>query len=141
VRTNVLKYLRYAFYSFPLQLLILHIKKHLFVLLFWIILFTSVLQLFGASYGIPLLFLDPEYLGNVNYLSFLIVGFTMGGFFMAWNMSFYVLNSYRFEFLASLVNPFVQFCLNNSLLPLAFYHYVYYTAGEIPAYRSLAASR
>jgi hypothetical protein len=120
VRTNVLKYLRYAFYSFPLQLLILHIKKHLFVLLFWIILFTSVLQLFGASYGIPLLFLDPEYLGNVNYLSFLIVGFTMGGFFMAWNMSFYVLNSYRFEFLASLVNPFVQFCLNNSLLPLAF---------------------
>jgi hypothetical protein len=120
VRTKVLKYLRYAFYSFPLQLLILHIKKHLFVLLFWIILFTSVLQLFGASYGIPLLFLDPEYLGNVNYLSFLIVGFTMGGFFMAWNMSFYVLNSYRFEFLASLVNPFVQFCLNNSLLPLAF---------------------
>jgi hypothetical protein len=120
VRTKVLKYLRYAFYSFPLQLLILHIKKHLFVLLFWIVLFTSVLQLFGASYGIPLLFLDPEYLGNVNYLSFLIVGFTMGGFFMAWNMSFYVLNSYRFEFLASLVNPFVQFCLNNSLLPLAF---------------------
>ncbi len=120
MRTNVLKYLRYAFYSFPLQLLILHIKKHLCVLLFWIILFTSVLQLFGASYGIPLLFLDPEYLGNVNYLSFLIVGFTMGGFFMAWNMSFYVLNSYRFEFLASLVNPFVQFCLNNSLLPLAF---------------------
>jgi hypothetical protein len=101
VRTKVLKYLRYAFYSFPLQLLILHIKKHLFVLLFWIVLFTSVLQLFGASYGIPLLFLDPEYLGNVNYLSFLIVGFTMGGFFMAWNMSFYVLNSYRFEFLAS----------------------------------------
>ena len=120
MRTKVLKYLRYAFYSFPLQLLILHIKKHLFVLLFWIVLFTSVLQLFGASYGIPLLFLDPEYLGNVNYLSFLIVGFTMGGFFMAWNMSFYVLNSYRFEFLASLVNPFVQFCLNNSLLPLAF---------------------
>ncbi len=114
------KYLRYAFYSFPVQLLIVHIKKHLFVLIFWVILFTAVLQLFGTSYGIPLLFLDPEYLGNVNFLSFLIVGFTMGGFFMAWNMSFYVLNSYRFEFLASLVNPFVQFCLNNSLIPLTF---------------------
>ncbi len=114
------RYLRYAFYSFPVQLLIVHVKKHLFVLLFWMILFMSVLQLFGASYGIPLLFLDPEYLGNVNFLSFLIVGFTMGGFFMAWNMSFYVLNSYRFEFLASLVNPFVQFCLNNSLIPLTF---------------------
>lgn len=108
------------FYSFPVQLLIVHVKKHLFVLLFWIILFLSVLQLFGTSYGVPLLFLDPEYLGKVNFLSFLIVGFTMGGFFMAWNMSFYVLNSYRFEFLASLVNPFVQFCLNNSLIPLSF---------------------
>lgn len=120
VKNKFSRYLHYAFYSFPVQLLVVHIKKHLFVLIFWIILFLSVLQLFGASYGIPLLFLDPEYLGNVNFLSFLIVGFTMGGFFMAWNMSFYVLNSYRFEFLASLVNPFVQFCLNNSLIPLAF---------------------
>ncbi len=84
------------------------------------VLFASVSQFFGVSYGIPLLFLDPEYLGNVNFLSFLIVGFTMGGFFMAWNISFYILNSYRFEFLASLVNPFVQFCLNNIFFPLLF---------------------
>ena len=120
MKNKFFKYLHYAFYSFPVQLLILHVKKHLFVLFFWIILFLSVLQLFGTSYGIPLLFLDPEYLGDVNFLSFLIVGFTMGGFFMAWNMSFYVLNSYRFEFLASQVNPFVQFCLNNSLIPFSF---------------------
>lgn len=120
VKEKLLKYLRYSFYSFPVQLLLLQFKKHLFVLFFWVLLFAAVLQSFGASYGIPLLLLDPEYLGHVNFLSFLIVGFTMGGFFMAWNMSFYVLNSYRFEFLASLVNPFVQFCLNNSLIPLAF---------------------
>ena len=114
------KYAQYIYFSFPLQLLLLHIKKHLFVFLFWIILFSAILQGFGTNYGVPLLFLDPEYLGKVNFLSFLIVGFTMGGFFMAWNMSFYILNSYRFEFLASLVNPFVQFCLNNSIIPLSF---------------------
>jgi hypothetical protein len=85
-----------------------------------VVLFGSVLQFMGVTYGIPLLFLDPEYLGHVNFLSFLMVGFAMGGFIMAWNVSFYILNSYRFEFLASLVNPFVQFSLNNSLLPFSF---------------------
>ena len=120
MKDKLLRYCRYAYYSFPIQLLILHINKHIFVLFFWLILFLSVLQLFGVSYGVPLLFLDPEYLGQVNFLSFLIVGFTMGGFFMAWNMSFYILNGYRFEFLASQSNPFVQFCVNNCLIPLSF---------------------
>lgn len=114
------KFLHNIYYSFPIQLFILHWNKHLFVLLFWIILFLSVSQSFGVSYGIPLLFLDPEYVGHVNFLSFVIVGFSMGGFIMAWNMSFYVLNSYRFEFLASQVNPFVQFCWNNFIIPFSF---------------------
>ena len=39
---------------------------------------------------------------------------------MAWNISFYILNSYRFEFLASLTNPFVHFCLNNLFFPFLF---------------------
>ena len=117
---KLIKYSRYVFYSFPVQLLLLQIKKHPGFLIFWIILFSAVAQFFGTSYGIPSLFLDPEYLGEVNFISFLIVGFAMGGFIMAWNLSFYIINSYRFQFLASLVNPFVQFCLNNSLLPLSF---------------------
>lgn len=117
---RIARYCRYAFHSLPVQLVIIHIKEHPFFLLFWLFLFTSVLQLFGVSYGIHLLFLDPEYLGHVNFLSFLIVGFAMGGFIMTWNISFYILNGYRFEFLASLVNPFVQFSFNNSLLPFSF---------------------
>ena len=39
---------------------------------------------------------------------------------MAWQISFYMLNSYRFNFLASLTHPFVTFCLNNSTIPLLF---------------------
>ncbi|MCB0508207.1 MAG: hypothetical protein KDD21_07910 [Bacteroidetes bacterium] len=113
-------YIKNFYYSFPIQLLVLHINKHLFVLLFWIVLFLSVLNQFGSSYGVPLLFLDPEYLGKVDFWSFLIVGFSMGGFIMAWNMSFYILNGYRFQFLASFTHPFVQFCINNFIIPIAF---------------------
>jgi hypothetical protein len=120
MQNNWKKYSRYLFYSFPLQLLVLHIKKHPFFLLFWLVFFGAVMQFIGVSYGIPLLFLDPEYLGKVDFISFLLVGFAMGGFIMAWNISFYILNSYRFEFLASLSNPFVQFCWNNSIIPVTF---------------------
>lgn len=120
MQVKLSKYLRYTFYSFPIQLLLLHTRKHTLLLLFWIILFGIALQGLGVNYGIPLLLLDPEYLGKVGMLSFLIVGFTMGGFFMAWNMSSYLLNNFRFEFLASSESPFVQYCLNNSLIPLAF---------------------
>lgn len=78
MKTKWIKYLRNLYYSFPIQLLILHINKHPFFLLFWVFLFMVVLQLFGVSYGVPLLLLDPEYLGEVNFISFLIVGFAMG---------------------------------------------------------------
>ena len=116
----VLRWLRYIYFSFPLQLLLLHVKKHHLILLFWILLYLFVLRQNGGHYGIPLLFLDPEYLGKVNFLSFGIIGFALGGFIMAWNISFYILNSYRFEFLASISKPFVRFCINNSLIPGAF---------------------
>ncbi|MBP6660849.1 MAG: hypothetical protein KA174_09195, partial [Chitinophagales bacterium] len=67
-------------------------KKHPFFLFFWLMLFSSVLYLFGTSYGIPYLLLDPEYLANVNFLSFFIVGFAMAAFIMTWNISTYMLN-------------------------------------------------
>jgi hypothetical protein len=44
----------------------------------------------------------------------------MAAFIMTCNISTYMLNSFRFEFLASTNLPFVQFCLNNSLIPIAF---------------------
>ena len=106
--------------NFPLQLLILHIKKHQLMLVLWLILFASIFKSFGTHYGVPYLFLDPEYRNRVDFYSFLIVGFSLGGFIMAWQISFYMLNSYRFNFLASLTHPFVTFCLNNSTIPLLF---------------------
>ena len=120
MREKLKLYVNYLLYSFPVQLLLLHFKQHVFILLFWVMLFLMTFQAFGVSYGIPLLMLEPEYLGAVNFWSFLLVGITLGGFFMAWNISVYMLSSYRYGFLASLQNPFLQFSLNNSLIPIVF---------------------
>ena len=120
MKEKLSQFFKRLYFSFPVQLLVLHINKHLFLFTCWIFLFLSIFQSFGNSYGVPLLFLDPEYIGKVNYLSFLIVGFTMGGFIMVWNMSFYILNGYRFHFLASFNNSFAHFCLNNFIIPFVF---------------------
>lgn len=113
-----MKFLKQLYYFFPLQLLILHLKKHQILLLFWVILFLFISNQLGEEFGINYLFLDPEYLGEVNYLSFAILGFAFGGFFMVWNITTYILNSNRFPFLATFKRPFAVYCLNNSLLPI-----------------------
>ncbi len=71
-------------------------------------------------FGIKYLFLTPEYLGKVNFWSYLLLGFAFGAFFMVWNLTTYMLDSFHFPFLASLERPFTKFCLNNMIIPLIF---------------------
>ncbi len=105
---------------FPIQLLILHFKNHQILIFVWLFLFLIITNNWGRSYGIPYLLLDPEYLGNVDFLSFSILGAAFGGYLMTWNIAVYILDSYRFPFLATFNRPFAIFCINNSLLPIAF---------------------
>ncbi len=107
-------------YSFPVQLVVMHIKKNQLVLIYWALLFGVVTQSITKRFGIPFLFLDPEYLGKVDMLSFFIVGVTCGNFIMAFNISSYILNSFRFPFLASLSKPFLKYSLNNFIIPVTF---------------------
>ncbi len=74
---------RRVFFSFPLQLVFLHIKNNILLLLFWVILFGIISGQIGDKFGLPNLFLHPEYLGEVGFWSFLILGFSCGGFIMA----------------------------------------------------------
>jgi hypothetical protein len=108
------------YYSFPIQLLVLHVKRNHFLLLFWLFLFFIVTYLAGVRYGIPLLFLDPEYLGQVSFLSFFLLGLAFGAFLMIWNVTSYILHARHFPFLATLSRPFGVYCLNNSVIPLSF---------------------
>jgi hypothetical protein len=107
-------------YSFPVQLVVMHIKKNQLVLIYWVLLFAVVTQGITKRFGIPFLFLDPEYLGKVDMVSFFIVGVTCGTFIMAFNISSYILNSFRFPFLASLSKPFLKYSLNNFIIPVSF---------------------
>jgi hypothetical protein len=107
-------------YAFSIQLVVMHVKKNPLMLLYWFILFGFITQSFSKRFGIPYLFLDPEYLGKVDTLSFFIVGLAAGVFIMAFNTSSYILNSFRFPFLASLSKTFQKYSFNNFIIPLAF---------------------
>ncbi len=107
-------------YFFPLQLLFVHLKKSQQLLLFWIFLFLALFELVGEKYGIPYLFLAPEYLGEVSIWSYAIFGFALGGFAMAFNIASYIMNGFRFPFLATLSKPFLKYCINNSTIPLIY---------------------
>lgn len=77
------------------------------------------------SYGADSLFLAPEYLGNVNALAAVFVGVAIGIFFMSWNITTFILFSRHFRFLATTSNPFLKYCINNSVLPLFFLIYYF----------------
>ncbi len=108
------------YYSFPVQLLILHFRKYQVLLFFWIILASTIDSGFMKSYGADALFFVPEYLGQVNALSAGLVGIAMAVFFMSWNITTFILHTHRFKFLAASRDPFLNYCINNSILPVAF---------------------
>ena len=111
---------RRFFYSFSFRLLLLDVKKNIPLLFFWIFLFAIITQNFANSYGVPFLFLGPEYFNKISFLSYFIVGFSSGGFIMAYNISSFIRNADRFPFIASLRFPFMKYCLNNFVIPLVF---------------------
>jgi len=111
---------RSIYYSFPIQLLVLHLRNHLAILSLWLILVAFSSGLVGRFFGVHYLMLTPEYWGSVNFFSFFIVGTAFGSMVMIWHLTTYLLCSNRFPFLATLSAPFTKFCLNNSLIPLGF---------------------
>ena len=115
--------IRKIIFFFPLQLLLVNLKRNHLLLLFWIFLFGFVSNSLASKFGISFLFLAPEYLNDVSFWSYFIMGFAIGGFVMTFNISSYIINSKRFPFVAALKSPFVKFCINNSLLPLIFLIY------------------
>src|SRR5689334_15411159 len=114
------EWLRGFYYSFPIQLLFLHFRKYQVLLIFWFVLFSTVNGTFMKYFGADSLFLAPEYLGNVNSFSYAIVGISIAVFIMSWNIASFVLFSRYFRFLAATTNPFLKFCINNSVIPILF---------------------
>lgn len=105
------------FYSFPIQLLLLHFRKYQVLLIFWAILFSTINGGFAKTFGGDALFLAPEYMGKVNFYSTTVTGIATAIFTMSWNITTFILHSGRFKFLATTSQPFSRYCLNNAIIP------------------------
>lgn len=108
------------YYSFPIQLLINHLRRNHILLLCWVVLFAMISGNLGQYLGIPYLFLDPVYLNKVSFLSFFIVGITIAGFSIAFHIATYIIDGHRFSFIGTLPKPFTVFSINNSIIPFLF---------------------
>lgn len=93
------------------------------MLIYWVMLFSTIHGSFMRMFGANALFLAPEYLGEVNAVSASMVGMAVAVFVMSWNITTFILYSRHIKFLATTQKPFVKFCLNNFILPLAFIVY------------------
>jgi predicted acylesterase/phospholipase RssA len=113
------KFWEVTVHFFPFQLLFWHVKNNHIVLFCWAALFGFVLGL-GSKFGVPFLFVSPEYMGKVGFPSFLLLGFGFGGFIMSFNLYSYIILGPHFPFIATLSRPFSKFSTNNFILPFAF---------------------
>ncbi|MBK7128779.1 MAG: patatin-like phospholipase family protein [Crocinitomicaceae bacterium] len=110
------------------------------LILLWLIMFGFITQNLGMKLGLPYLFLSPEYLGKVNWLSFMILGFSVGGFFMAYHLYSYIMLGPYFPFIATLSRPFYKFCVNNSVIPTIFYITAIWNIYDIQANEELRST-
>jgi hypothetical protein len=119
-KTTFFRWVKNIRYSFPFQLLLLHIKKNALLLCIWIILFAILTGGLAPGFGVQKQFLLPEYLGTFGALAYFISGVATGGFFSAFHLYSYILHGYRFSFIHTLKHPFRIFVLNNSIIPVCF---------------------
>jgi hypothetical protein len=112
--------LRGIYHFLPVQLLLLHFRRYQVLLLFWVVLIATISGNFADNFGAATVFLSPEYLGNVNFASMMLLGCAMGVFLMSWHITTFIIHSKRIPFLGATRQAFLKFCINNSLLPIAF---------------------
>lgn len=99
--------------------------------------FSTVNGSFMKTFGADSLFLAPEYLGNVNPISSAIVGAAIGMFIMSWNISSFILFTRHFRFLAATTNPFLKYCINNSIIPGIFLLFYFFKAYQFAHFKEL----
>lgn len=115
-------------YSLPIQLFFLHFRRYQIFLVFWYILFATVGGNFMENFGAYSLYLAPEYYNEVSFFSTAIVGVSIGIFIMSWHITTFILNRKHIEFLATTAQPFLKFCINNSIIPFVFLVYYFFNA-------------
>jgi len=119
-REKLLQLLKSIYRFLPVQLLFLHFRKYQLLLVFWLILVLTITGNFAHTFGASTLFLSPEYLGEINFFSMMLLGGAMAVFIMAWHITTFIIHSQRVPFLGATRHAFLKYCINNSILPLTF---------------------
>ena len=115
---NVLKGL---YHFLPVQLLLLHFRKYQFLLIFWLVVIATFTGHFAAHFGASSLFLAPEYLGQINFLSMFLLGGAMAVFVMGWHITTFIIHGHRIPYMGAANQTFLVYCLNNSVIPFSFF--------------------
>ena len=108
------------YFFFPVRLLLGYLKTNHLILLSWLIPFLVILNGMGIRFGLPSLFLAPEYMGKINGYAFLFLGLVTGSFIMAFHISSYVVMAHRYPFIVTVSRPFYIYSLNNSVIPVTY---------------------
>jgi len=114
------KLLRGIYYFLPVQLLLLHFRKYQVLLGFWLILLLTLTGDFASHFGAASLFLAPEYLGKINFISMFLMGSTMAVFMMTWHITTFIIHSKRMPYMGATRHTFPVYCINNFIIPVAF---------------------
>ncbi|UYQ92913.1 patatin-like phospholipase family protein [Chitinophaga horti] len=125
------------YYSFPIQLLLLHFRKYQVLLIFWAILYSTIFGGFAKVFGGDALYLAPEYLGDVSFYSTTMLGMATAAFTMSWHITTFILHTGRFKFLATTSQPFFKYCLNNSIIPFGFVFCLLLRLAQYQAFQEL----
>ena len=132
-----MNWLKNIFYFLPVQLFILHFRKYQVLLIFWYALFSTVASNFMKNFGADSLFFSPEYLGSVNFFGTFITGISLGILIMSWNITTFILHSKRLKFLATTSHPFLNYCINNAVIPLLFIIFYFVKLYQFNDYKEL----
>lgn len=117
---KIRRHIRGIYRFLPVQLFLLHFRKYQLLLFFWVLLTLIITGNFAAHFGAASLFLAPEYNGRINFLSMLLLGGAMGMFIMSWHITTFIIHSKRIPFIGAARQAYLKYCINNSLMPLAF---------------------
>ncbi|MCD6012094.1 MAG: hypothetical protein K0Q79_1956 [Flavipsychrobacter sp.] len=112
--------LKGIYYFLPVQLLLLHFRKYQLLLFFWVLLLLIITGNFASHFGASSLFLSPEYLGGINFVSMFLLGCAMCVFIMTWHITTFIIHSKRIPYMGATRLAFVVYTFNNSIIPFAF---------------------
>ncbi|MCS6790895.1 MAG: hypothetical protein NZ580_07955, partial [Bacteroidia bacterium] len=115
---------------YPIQLPFFQLRRHFFLSFVWIVLWLIASGQIGRGIGVPVLFYEPRIGTGIGLVGTLAWGMAYGIFVISYHLTTFLLDGHHAGFLLAEPRPFLQYALNNSLLPFSFWLYYlhHYTA-------------